>query len=127
MLDTDTVSYWFRDEGGVPDNIESRDPLELCISAITLAQLRYGARRVRSARLHHLIDDFISEVAVLPFDRDCALTYAIVANELRSAGMPIGDFDALIAAHAKALHLTLVTNNVRHFSRVPNLRVENWL
>jgi tRNA(fMet)-specific endonuclease VapC len=127
MLDTDTVSYWFRDAGRVRENVDSHGPPELRISAITLAELRFGAVNRNAAKLHQLIDDFISEVIVVAFDDRCTIEYALVANGLANAGKPIGYLDTLIAAHAKTLDLTLVTNNVKHFSRVPGLRVENWL
>ena len=127
MLDTDTVSYALRHHGGVAESMVQRKPSELCISALTLAELRYGASRRQSKRLHGLIDSFIVDVAVVPFDDTCATRYGLLASDLAAQGSPIGDFDTLIAAHAIALDLTLVTNNGKHFLRVPELRVENWL
>jgi len=100
---------------------------EISISAITLAELRYGANQRNSAKLHSLIDNFIGDVAVLPFDHECAGRYADLANALARKGSPIGEFDTLIAAHAIALDLTLVTNNVKHFRRVRGLKLENWI
>jgi tRNA(fMet)-specific endonuclease VapC len=114
MLDTDTVSYWFRGEGRVREILERRGPPSICISAITVAELRFGAARQRSAKLHQFIDDFTSDIAVVPFDRWCAAQYALVATELAAAGTPIGHFDVLIAAHALTLDVILVTNNVKH-------------
>ena len=102
-------------------------PSELCISSITLAELRHGASRRSSTKLHESIDAFIMNVAVLPFDDVCAGQYGVLAAELASLGTPIGDFDVLIAAHAIAVEATLVTNNVKHFNRVRGLPVENWL
>lgn len=127
MLDTDTVSYWFRGEGRVRQILERRGRPSICVSAITIAELRFGAMRRQSAKLHQSIDDFSSDIAVLPFDRWCAMQYAFVATSLAATGTPIGHFDALIAAHALTLDVTLVTNNVKHFTRVRGLRVENWL
>ena len=63
----------------------------------------------------------------MPFDETCADHFGKMASQLAHRGSPIGDFDALIAAHALALALTLVTNNVKHFSRVDGLAVENWM
>src|ERR1051326_4121478 len=68
MLDTDTVSYVLRKHAPVCDRVICRRPRELCISSISLAELRYGAAHVNSRKLHNLIDGFISAVEVLPFD-----------------------------------------------------------
>lgn len=127
MLDTDSVSFALRGQGRVAARILEHRPSELCISALTLAELRYGASRRSSAKLHDLIDAFTANVAVMPFDEACAAQFGVVASVLAERGSPIGEFDALIAAHAIALELTLVTNNVKHFSRVAGLHVENWV
>lgn len=127
MLDTDTVSFALRGQGRVAARIVEHRPSELCVSAITLAELRYGATRRKSAKLHELIDAFTGNVAVMPFDEGCAVQFGRIASQLADAGSPIGDFDVLIAAHAVSLALTLVTNNLRRFNRVAGLRVENWL
>lgn len=126
MLDTDTVSYALRGEGRVRERILEHRPSEICISSITLAELRYGATRRNSPRLHALIDTLCSNVALMPFDDVCAAQFGVIASELAQRGAPIGEFDALIAAHAMALELTLVTNNVKHFARIRGLTVENW-
>lgn len=126
MLDTDIVSYASKRAGNAETRIREHDPAELCISALTLAELRFGANRRESARMHRWIDAFIRNIAVASFDAACATRYATVAADLAERGQPIGYFDTAIAAHALALDLTLVTNNERHFRRVPGLRVENW-
>lgn len=127
MLDTDSVSFALRGQGNVAARILERRPSEICISALTLAELRYGAARRNSRKLSELIDVFISNIAVMPFDDLCAAHFGVVASDLADRGSPIGEFDALIAAHAVALELTLVTNNVKHFTRVAGLNVENWM
>lgn len=126
MLDTDSVSYWLRGQGSVGARIVEHLPSELCISSITLAELRYGASRRKSAKLHQMIDHFSSDVAVMPFDETCAMHFGQIASDLAERGTPIGDLDAMIAAHALALEVTLVTNNVKHFDRVRGLNVVNW-
>jgi len=126
MLDTGSVSYWLRDQEDVSARVVEHLPSELCISSITLAELRYGASRRKSAKLHQLIDHFTSDLAVMPFDETCAMHFGRIASELAERGTPIGDFDAMIAAHAIALEVTLVTNNVKHFNRVRGLNVVNW-
>jgi tRNA(fMet)-specific endonuclease VapC len=126
MLDTDSVSFALRGEGKVGVRILEHRPSELCVSSITVAELRYGASRRNSAKLHQLIDAFISNVAVMPFDDICAAHFGEIASELAAQGAPIGQFDALIAAHALTLGVTLVTNNTKHFMRVNGLNIVNW-
>jgi len=126
MLGTDSVSYALRGEGKVGARILEHAPSELCVSAISVAELRYGADRRKSNKLRHLIDTFMDAVSVAPFDHACAAAFGKVASKLVVKGKPIGTFDTLIAAHALALGVTLVTNNEKHFKHVENLKVENW-
>lgn len=127
LLDTDSVSYALRGQGDVATRIKSRRPSELCVSAITLAELRFGAERKTSKKLHSLIDVFTSAIEVAPFDEEAAVEFGRLGSILAERGTPIGEFDVLIAAHAVALRCTLVTNNTRHFSKVSGLSLENWL
>jgi len=127
LLDTDSVSYALRGQGEVGARIRAVRPSDLCISALTLAELRYGAERKSSHKLHALIDTFTAALEVASFDGAAAAEFGRLGSILSDRGTPIGEFDALIAAHAVALRCTLVTNNVRHFSRVPGLAVENWV
>lgn len=126
MLDTDTVSFALRGQGRVGTVIMQHRPSALTISAITMAELRYGASRRKSAKLHQMIDSFTESVAVVPFEDGCAREFGRIASQLAETGSPIGEFDALIAAHAMSLGLTLVTNNEKHFNRVAGLSVVNW-
>ena len=126
MLDTDSVSFAIRGQGRVGARIVQHQPPELCISAITVAELRYGADLLGARRLHESIDRFVGDFEILPFNDACTWRYGAIASELAKRGTPIGDFDVLIAAHAVTVDATLVTNNVKHFSRVRGLRVENW-
>jgi tRNA(fMet)-specific endonuclease VapC len=127
MLDTDTVSWALRGQGAVPTRLLEHRPSQLCISSITLAELRFGADARGSRKLHGLIDTFVLSVAVLPFDRAAADRFKPVANALARRGEPISTFDTLIAAHALSLGLTLVTNNAKHFQRVGGLKTANWI
>jgi tRNA(fMet)-specific endonuclease VapC len=127
MLDTDTVSFALRGRGQVATHLLDHRPSEICMSSITLAELRYGADMKRSRKLHGLIDTFVEAITVLPFDRTAADRFGPVATALAGQGTPIGEFDTLIAAHALAVQLTLVTNNTKHFARVAGLRTENWI
>jgi len=127
MLDTDTVSFALRGLGRVAARLLDHRPSQLCISSITLAELRFGAETRRSRRLHRLLATFVESVEVAAFDRRAADRFATVAVSLARRGTPIGTFDTLMAAHALSLGLTFVTNNTRHFARVPGLSTENWL
>ena len=127
LLDTDSVSFALRGQGKVAAGIRARKPSELGTSAITVAELRYGADRKASRKLHALIDVFVASVEVAPFDEAAAAEFGRIGSLLSERGTPIGEFDVLIAAHAVALRCTLVTNNLRHFSKVPGLSLENWL
>lgn len=126
MLDTDTVSFALRGEGNVAARIMEHVPSELCISAITLSELRFGADKRSSRKLHRLIDSFTHSIDVAAFDAAAAAAFGRLSTTLSTRGTPIGDFDTLIAAHALALGITLVTNNSKHFARVTGLKSESW-
>jgi tRNA(fMet)-specific endonuclease VapC len=127
LLDTDSVSFALRGQGEVAARIRAEKPSDLSISAITVAELRYGADRKGSRKLHRLIDTFAGAIEVASFDESAAVEFGRIGSLLADRGTPIGEFDVLIAAHAVALRRTLVTNNLRHFSKVPGLSLENWV
>ena len=127
MLDTDTVSFALRGQGRVAARLLEHRPSELCVSSITLAELRYGAEARRSRRLHRLINTFVEAIDVMSFDQAAAGRFAAVAAALARRGAPIGTFDTLLAAHALSLRLTFVTNNTQHFTRISGLATENWV
>jgi tRNA(fMet)-specific endonuclease VapC len=126
MLDTDTVSFALRGVGNVGARLMERKRSELCTSSITVAELRFGADKRQSRKIHRAIDAFLTGVDVLGFDLDAATTFGSVGATLARAGVPIGQMDTLIAAHALAANATLVTNNRKHFSKVPRLKLDNW-
>ena len=126
MLDADTVSCALRGQGQVAARLLEHQPSEVCISAITLAELNFGAEVRRSQKIRRAIRTFASDVAVVPFDQASAERFGVVATALSSRGQPIGVYDTLVAAQALSMGLTVVTNNTRHFSRVPGLAIENW-
>src|SRR5262245_44906026 len=90
MLDTDTVSFALRGVGEVGDHLLRQPPSSVCMSAITVAELRYGAERRRSRKLHRLIDDFASSVLTLSFDDAAASRFGEIASELAARGSQIG-------------------------------------
>ena len=126
MLDADTISYAIRGQGQVGKRLLEHQPSELCMSSITWAELRFGAEAKRSPKLRLAVQSFAKDVAVVPFDQAAADKFALVAAALARRGSPIGSFDTLVAAHALSLGLTVVTNNAKHFGRVPKLDIENW-
>jgi tRNA(fMet)-specific endonuclease VapC len=99
----------------------------LCISAITLAELQHGVEKsVHPEKNSAALLQFLSILTVLPFDDLAAVEYGKICADLQRKGTPIGTMDMLIAAHSKAEHMVLVTNNVREFERVSGLEIENW-
>jgi tRNA(fMet)-specific endonuclease VapC len=131
MLDTNTLIYVLNarpHHQAVLDRFDQEDVRQLCISSITLAELRYGIeksqkREANRAKLRRAIDT----LNVVPFESRAADAYGTLRAALERAGTPCGPLDMLIAAHALSLNLTLVTNNVREFARVKSLKVENWI
>ena len=128
MLDTDICSYVMKEHPiEVLKRFDELDADALCVSAITQAELIYGAERLQSRRLDQLVNRFLARMRVLPWSEEVGLVYARKRYELDKAGTPIGNMDLLIAAHALAVGATVVTNNTKHFSKVPGLVVENWV
>lgn len=129
MLDTNICVELIRGRATrVFERLRQHGVDDVSISGITLAELQYGvAKSARPARNALLLVAFCAPLAIVPFDNVAAETYGDVRAELERAGTPIGPLDTLIAAHAKALGMTLVTDNEREFKRVIGLRVENWM
>ena len=104
------------------------DSGDICISSITYAELVHGVEKSEAREKNRIaLTVFLSELQIVPFDDSAAQVYGVVKAELQKKGMPIGPMDTLIAAHAKALNLTLVTNNTKEFTRVNGLRLEDWV
>ena len=128
MLDTDTCSYILRAHPpGAAARFKRTPVAEIGISAVVLAELYYGADRLsqRSA-LRKDIQEFSSGLLLLSWDAEAADHYGDIRTQLEHKGTPIGAMDMMIAAHARSRNAVLVTNNLKHFRRVPRLRVENW-
>lgn len=128
MLDTDTCSYIMkRSHQAVLDRLQATPVGDACISVITQAELLYGVE-VSPKRAHDAaaLAAFLPYVKVLDFTSDAATHYAGIRADLKIRGAMIGANDLLIAAHARAAALTLVTNNTAEFERVRDLSLENW-
>lgn len=127
MLDTNIVSAYMKGNPSVDERLSVLDPDEWCISAITRAELRFGAELSGSDRLQQLVEDFVTLAQTLPWDASAADTYGRLRAQLRKAGTPIGPLDEMIASHALATNLELITNNTRHFEKVPGLTIRDWI
>ncbi|MGH9400304.1 MAG: type II toxin-antitoxin system tRNA(fMet)-specific endonuclease VapC [Thermoanaerobaculia bacterium] len=128
LLDTNVcLDYLTRRFPRVIDRIQEASPEELATSSVVAAELRYGADKSRHpARNHARLDVLLGEIRCLDFDLAAARSYGQLRAALERRGRPIGAHDMLIAAHAMAAGLVLVTDNVREFGRVPRLSCENW-
>ena len=128
MLDTSIASAIIAGRVDLDARLEALGPAWWCISAITRAELRFGVmRRPEATKLLRLVDAFLEAARTEPFDARAADEFGRLRAELERRGEGIGVADELIAAHALAIGAVVVTDNERHFSRVPQLSVENWL
>ena len=128
LLDTNILSDLIRHpQGEVASRISLVGEDTVCTSIIVAAELRFGAEKSGSKKLADRIDMILSALDVLPLEPSADRHYGEIRQQLTRQGTPIGPNDLLIAAHARALNLTVVTANTREFSRVPDLRVDNWL
>lgn len=127
MLDTDICSYVMKGSPPVMKRLASVAVGDVAISAITSAELMFGVEiSPRPAQDRARLEVFLRHMVVLDFPQDAATHYAEIRAWLKKRGTMIGANDLLIAAHARCLGLTLVTNNTREFRRVPRLTIENW-
>ena len=129
MLDTNICIELLRGGAvGVASRMQKHEIDEIAISSISLAELHYRvAKSARPAHHETLVVEFCAPLAILAFDDRAAVTYGRVRATLERAGTPISPLDTLIAAHALALNVTLVTNNEREFGRVEGLPIEDWV
>jgi tRNA(fMet)-specific endonuclease VapC len=128
LLDTNVLSDLLRNpRGRVAEKIIRVGEGQVCTSIIVAAELRYGVAKGGSARLGAQLEAIFAALDVLAFEAPADHEYARIRARLDQRGRPIGANDLLIAAHALALGHTVVTDNEREFSRIPELSVENWL
>jgi tRNA(fMet)-specific endonuclease VapC len=129
MLDTDICSYLMRGKSpALEQRLQSVSTGAVCMSAITLSELAFGvASSPRREQTQQAFDFLLQHVQVLDYPKAAAADYGDIRATLKAQGTLIGPNDLLIAAHARHLNLTLVSNNTREFARVPGLKVENWV
>ena len=128
LLDTNIFIYLCKGtHPQIADQVRKYGPGDIGISSITLAELEFGiSKSAKSDKNRRVFQEFLLPFDIWPFDAEAAVEYGMVRHHLEKAGVPIGPMDTLIAAHALALGVCLVTNNEKEFSRVPGLKIENW-
>jgi len=128
MLDTNICIYIIKQKPEkVLRHFKSHSIGDIGISSITLAELRFGVEKSQQIQKNRqALEEFIISLEIADFDEKAAVIYGAVRAALEKAGTPVGDMDMLIGAHALSLDLTLVTNNVREFKQVKNLKVADW-
>lgn len=128
LLDTNICIYLIkRQPVQVLQHFDRYTVGEIGVSSITVAELQFGVAKSRSIRQNQAaLTRFLAPLVIVDFDAAAATAYGELRAFLEGEGTPIGAMDTLIAAHALSLGIPLVTNNVRAFSRVPELPIENW-
>lgn len=128
LLDTNTCIYAMTKRSDkIRRGLTDHDGY-MAISSVTLMELIYGAEKSQQvARNLAAIEDFAARLELLAFDAKAAAHSGQIRAELERLGKPIGSYDIMIAGHARAEGLVLVSNNLREFKRVSGLRSENWL
>lgn len=129
LLDTNTCIYIIKRS---PERLMLRFKRlrvgDVGVSAITVCELQFGvSHSSQPEKNQRALTEFLGPLEILDFPAKASVVYGEIRTRLQRAGTPIGSYDLLLAAHALDCDLTLVTNNVREFSRVPDLRIENWV
>jgi len=129
LLDTNICIYTIKQKPEeVFDRFRQLEVGDAGISTITLSELYYGAEKSANPAKNKLaLEQFLIPLDIIDFDFKAAIVYGQIRADLERMGLPIGSLDLLIAAHAKSMNLTVVTNNEKEFKRVEGLKVENWV
>jgi tRNA(fMet)-specific endonuclease VapC len=129
LLDTNICIYIIKQKPSeVLQKFNSYQVGDIGISSITVAELEFGVQKSQyPAKNQQALAQFLLPLKIVNFDNAAATIYGEIRAKLEKQGMPIGSLDTLIAAHALSLQVTLITNNIREFNRVPNLKLENWV
>lgn len=128
MLDTCICIYTIKNRPAAIREEFRRRHGQLCISAVTVMELIKGVEKSASPDANLVVvEGFFARLEILDFDANAAIHSGRIIAELEARGQGIGAFDSQIAGHARSRGLTVVTNNIREFSRVPGLLVEDWL
>ena len=129
MLDTDTCIYIIKKKPNeVIERFKKYDIEEICISSITYSELMYGVRKSQQSVKNYIsLILFVNNIEIMDYDSKAGEYYGDIKTELEIKGTPIGPLDTLIAAHAKSLGYTVITNNTKEYKRINGLKVENWV
>lgn len=129
MLDTNICIYLIKEKSVQLIRRFQKNQIEdIGISSITLSELEFGIEKSHHKQKNRLaLTHFLAPLQIAVYDSHAAQHYGRVRYQLENQGKPIGPLDTMIAAHALSLHCTLITNNEREFSRVANLKIENWV
>ena len=128
LLDTDTCIHAIKHNPSVRANMSAHSPMDIAISVVTECELRAGAAKSQHPkRTTRLLENFLAPLSIIEYTSDDAVLYAKIRAALERAGTPIGPLDTLIAGHAVARKLMLVTHNQREFSRVDTLELTDWI
>ena len=127
LLDTDIVVFFLRNKKNIAEHLTLLSPNDIFVSEVTVAELEYGNRcSGRYEDNKWMVDRFLSSVNIVPFS-DAIHLYAEERYRLRMLGQSIEDFDLLIGCTAVSDNLIMVTNNAKHYSRIKDIRIENWV
>jgi tRNA(fMet)-specific endonuclease VapC len=129
LLDTDICIYIIKQHPpSALKRFKSLSLGDLGISSITFAELLYGVEKSQQQQKNlTALEEFTLPLEILPFDDRAAQQYSVIRAQLEKKGLPIGPLDLMIAAHALSLDAIIVTNNLKEFSRIPTLKIENWV
>jgi tRNA(fMet)-specific endonuclease VapC len=130
LLDTNICNYIINENpANVLMQFEQHPVTDFGLSSVTHAELQYGVEKSRNRRTNqYALDEFLLPLTILPFHGKRLVTcYGEIRASLESEGRTIGPLDVMIAAHAISLDLTMISNNLKEFSRIPNLKCENWI
>lgn len=126
MLDTNIVSFLLRNNEGVKAHLRAHKPQDIALSSITKAELLYGlAKRPEATRLHDAVHVLLGTFDILPWYTDTAEYYGRLRADLENGGISLSDMDMLIASHALAQDLTLITND-KTFANIARLKTTDW-
>lgn len=127
LLDTDTLIYWLKGDKNIDSKIQENNSSNLHISVISLAELYYGVYKSAKVQANlENIEKIKNRFQILKIDENIVEEFGWIKSDLHRKGIPIGDFDILIASVARISNFKLITNNIDHYSRIGTLEIENW-
>ena len=129
LIDTNICIYSIKGQiASLNQHLFTISPDDIFVSSVTVGELFYGAAKSRwGGRTRETLNGFLANFHILPFDENDAILLGRIRANLESAGTPIGAYDLMIAAQGVSKGLTVVTHNVREFSRVPGICLEDWM